>query len=216
MDCDKLSLQNICLSIGGKSILRGINITIPENKITLIYGKSGSGKTSLLNIMNFLYRPDSGEMRYNNQAVNFDNNEFIDRLRNEEIGYFHQELAFIENITLLENLKIFADIKNQKIDDRQLDFCLKLLDIEPLLNADISVMSGGERQRAAFVKLMLFPYALILMDEPTNNLDDDNIRYMMEAVKLLRQKPTTIVIVSHSKKIMETADTVYNMEEINA
>lgn len=215
MSYDKIILNDICLNISNKKILNKVSIHIAREKINVIYGKSGSGKTSLLNIINFLYHPNSGEMIYDDKTVNFNDNDFIDTLRKKEIAYFHQELALIENISLYENINIFANIKNQQIDSNQLSNYCKFLNIEPLIHTDISVMSGGERQRAAFIKLLLLNYSLVLIDEPTNNLDDENVAYIVNAIQMLKEKKTTIIIVSHSKEILKIADVACNMEEIN-
>lgn len=215
MPYGKVSLKDVCLSLGDHDILKNININIEAEKISVILGKSGSGKTTLLNILNFLYTPDSGEVFYDGKKIDFSDSALIDRLRKNEISYFHQEMAFIENMSLRENLNIFSNIKGQKIDEQKLEEYLKLLGISQFLNTDISIMSGGERQRAAFLKLMLFDSSLILIDEPTNNLDDDNINYIMKAIKMLKDEHKTVLIVTHSKKILEIADIVFNMEDIN-
>jgi putative ABC transport system ATP-binding protein len=216
MNCDKVRLEGIHLSINGNSILADVSLSIKRNEVTLISGESGSGKTSLLNVMNFLYRPDRGDIYYDGEKIDANDGGRIDGLRNMEIAYSHQELALIENITLLQNLELFADIKGAELREDALSYAGGLLNISHLFDKDISVMSGGERQRAAFSKLLLFSYPLILIDEPTNNLDANNINYIIQGIMdIKRQNASTIVIVSHSKDLVGVADTVYDMGDLN-
>jgi putative ABC transport system ATP-binding protein len=216
MRCDKVKLENIQLSISGNAIISDLFLAVKKNEVALIFGESGSGKTSLLNIINFLYKPSAGTMYYDGVEINMNDRQKVDELRIHEIAFLHQELALIENITLIHNLRLFASIKGAELDDSVLFPACELLNISHLLDKDISVMSGGERQRSAFVKLLLFNYSLILMDEPTNNLDDKNINYIIQGIKNIKeQNNCTIIIVSHSKELMQVADSIYNMRELN-
>lgn len=216
MEFDKLILKNISLDINKKSILKNININIKHNKIHSFYGKSGSGKTSLLNIMNFLYIPTNGSIYYDGKQVVSTNEETIDLLRNKEISYFQQELSFIEDITLWDNFTCFAEIKGIQLDEEKIYALADKLDIKALLYENVSVLSGGERQRAAFLKLLFLPSSLILIDEPTNNLDKENIIIILDAITLLKEEGKTIVVVSHSEEIEKISDFHYRMEDINA
>lgn len=214
MDCVEIMLQGICLSLGGKVILDHVSMVAKPATITVIHGRSGSGKTSLLNVMNGLYVPDCGEYYVDGEKIDFLNEQQITRIR-RAIGYFHQELALIENITLLQNLTIFAEIQGKKLDDDWLKVCLDELGIGYLLNRNISTLSGGERQRAAFSKLIIFDYPVVLIDEPTNNLDTENIDYILSAVQLLKKNGKNVIVVSHSDKVTAIADCVYEMEALN-
>lgn len=215
MDYDKIKLENISLEISGNCILKEISINIKNNKIYVFMGKSGSGKTSLLNIINFLYKPTEGDIYYGNSLIRADDEKNIDILRNQEIAYFQQELAFIENITIWENLNCFAKIKDIELDPTIVKNYAKRLNIENVLDNNVSILSGGERQRAAFLKLLILPANVILIDEPTNNLDKENILIILDAIKLMKDNGKTIIIVSHSEEVLKIADIYYKMEDIN-
>ncbi|MCL1990979.1 MAG: ATP-binding cassette domain-containing protein [Defluviitaleaceae bacterium] len=215
MDYVKIRLENISLEISGKKILRNINLTLKENNVYVFIGKSGSGKTSLLNIMNFLYTPTSGNVYYENKIINFEDEEVISQLRNQEIAYFQQELTFIENMTIRENLNCFAKIKNVTLDLKLVDIYSKKLNIINLLDENISILSGGERQRASFLKLLVLPANVVLIDEPTNNLDKENIFSILEGIKVMKENGKTVIIVSHSDVILQVADSYFRMEDIN-
>lgn len=210
----KISLKDVSLELEGRSILRNVNLSIEKDKITLIFGKSGSGKTTLLNIMNMLYVPTSGQYFYEKECVDFHNEKMISSLR-MKMGYFHQELALLEGITVKENLDIFSEINKCSIEEQQCMQYLKMLDIHQLFLQNISKMSGGERQRVAFVKLLLLPYETVLIDEPTNNLDTQNIWYIMKGIQELKKQGKTVVVVSHHENLKKISDVVIDMEVLN-
>lgn len=200
MDCDNvITLENVGLELGGRYILKNVSLEIHPGEVHLILGRSGSGKASLLNVLNGLYKPSSGHVV----------------LHGEKIGYYHQELALIENISIYENLKIFGLILGQAFTRKQACQCLEKLGLSEQCDQDVSCLSGGERQRAAFAKLLLFHYDVILIDEPTNNLDDMNVSHIIEAIHKLKRMKSTVVLVSHCQRMREVADAVFQMEEIN-
>lgn len=215
MDCVKMELKNICLSLADEVILKNINLKLYKNKVYLFIGKSGSGKTSLLNIMNFLYNPSSGEIRIDGKEVLNSDEKQVELLRNQEIAYFQQEMSFIEDITVWENFEIFADIKGIELDYEFIEKFAKKLGIYDILHKNVSVLSGGERQRAAFLKIIFLPSEIVLIDEPTNNLDKENIAVILDAIKILKNEGKTIVIVSHSEDFLDIADECIRMEDLN-
>lgn len=214
LDYGEIYIEKICLELSGKKILNNVSLKMNSGKIHVILGKSGSGKTSLLNVMNGLYIPTSGNYYFGENKIDYGNENEIDELR-KKIGYFHQELALIENITLEENLKIFAKIRGQVLEEKKIAEQLEKMKISYLYRQNISTLSGGERQRAAFLKLLLFDYPVVLIDEPTNNLDSENVEYMIQAIRQLGKMKKNVIIVSHSEKVKEIADVVYRMEKIN-
>ena len=210
LDYDKdniIELKNIFFEIAGRRILSNVNLDIKRNNITLIYGKSGSGKSTLLNIMNMLYKVKEGTYKFNNILVDLDDENKISEIR-KKIGFFHQELALMENLTIEENMKIFSKIIEKPIDRKMLDVYLELLDIKKIYKVNVSTLSGGERQRAAFLKLLILPYEVIFIDEPTNNLDTENIKVIEKGIKKLKEQGKTVVVVSHFIPLQEIADIV--------
>lgn len=210
----EIQLKDICLNINGKKILKNISVELKAGKIHVFFGKSGSGKTSLMNVLNGLYIPTEGEYYFESELVNYEDEAEISNMR-MKIGYFHQELALMEHMTLEENMQIFSQILGKRVDEKVLDVQLENLGLKSLYQEDVSYFSGGERQRAAFLKLLLFEYPVVLIDEPTNNLDAENIDYMIRAMKQLREEGKNVIVVSHSERILEIADIKYYMEEIN-
>ncbi|MFV0254614.1 MAG: ATP-binding cassette domain-containing protein [Erysipelotrichaceae bacterium] len=211
----KLELKNISLNIANKNIINNVNIKFENNLIYSLVGKSGTGKTSLLNIINFLYTPSSGKIIFDGKEVCITDETEIARLRCTEITYFQQDLSFIEGLTVLENLECFSKIKNVVFEKKDILRLAKKLDILDILDQNVSVLSGGERQRAAFLKLLFLPSSLILIDEPTNNLDRENMNIILDSIKLLKDMRKTIIVVSHSEEVEKIADVCFKMENIN-
>jgi putative ABC transport system ATP-binding protein len=217
LDYDKgniIELNNIFFEIAGRRILNNINLGIKKNNITLIYGKSGSGKSTLLNIMNMLYKVKKGTYKFDDFEVDFDDENKTSDIR-KKIGFFHQELALMENLTIQENLEIFSKIIDKPIDGNMLNEYLELLDIKKIYKVNVSKLSGGERQRAAFLKLLILPYEVIFIDEPTNNLDTENIKVIENGIKKLKEQGKTVVVVSHYIPLQKVADIVIDLEKIN-
>lgn len=214
MGLGEIRLENIYLELAGRNVLNHVSLHMEQGKIQVIFGKSGSGKTSLLNVMNGLYIPTKGEYYFEGKKVEYHKEDSMEQLR-KKVGYFHQELALMEHMTLEENLQIFSMIQEKKINEQDVKKQLESMEISHLYKQNVSLFSGGERQRAAFLKLLIFDYSAVLIDEPTNNLDDENADYIIRCIKQLGASGKNVVVVSHSGKLLEIADEVYRMEEIN-
>lgn len=217
MDYDNnriLELKNISLTLGKRRILKNIKLTLNKGTITIIIGKSGSGKSTLLNVMNMLCVPDEGEYFMNGIKVDFYNEEMTADLRSK-IGFFHQELALLEGLSVCGNMEIFSKVSQKQLNKMQLKKYLKLLELEKVYASNVSVLSGGERQRAAFLKLLILPYDFIFIDEPTNNLDHENIEVIKRGINGLKEQGKTVVVVSHYTPLREIADKTVELEEIN-
>ena len=139
MDYDNnriLELKNISLTLGKRRILKNIKLTLNKGTITIIIGKSGSGKSTLLNVMNMLCVPDEGEYFMNGIKVDFYNEEMTADLRSK-IGFFHQELALLEGLSVCENMEIFSKVSQKQLNKMQLKKYLKLLELEKVYASNV-------------------------------------------------------------------------------
>lgn len=164
--------------------------------------------------MNMLYKVKKGTYKFGGSQVDFDDENKISEIR-KKIGFFHQELALVENLTIEENMEIFSKIIDKPIDRNMLDEYLELLDIKKIYKVNVSTLSGGERQRAAFLKLLILQYEVIFIDEPTNNLDTENVKVIENGIKKLKEQGKTVIVVSHYIPLQEVADIVIDLEKIN-
>lgn len=209
----QLEVKNIHFSYNHLPILKDVSLCLDGPGLYTFYGESGSGKTTLINILSLIQKPLTGEMTLFNEKVNFENEKQIQQLRNK-IAYFFQDLNLIESLTIRENLDIISLINGQPLSEEALTTYSKSIRIYGKLDIPVNHLSGGERQRAAFLKVLVFDYPLILLDEPTNNLDSDNISTILELLDELK-KERMVLVVSHSDLIAKKADQVYLLSELN-
>ncbi|WP_088839330.1 ATP-binding cassette domain-containing protein [Listeria sp. ILCC792] len=181
-----------------ESGLENVSFKLPNQGLYILYGKSGSGKTTILNLLASLDKPDSGDVI----------------MSNHKSTYMMQTDMLFYNLTVKENLLIklnVTTIDKKNYEHDLLNLCI-LLGIESLLNEQVAVLSGGEKQRVAFARTMLGESDVILLDEPTSELDLSNKNQIMEYLKKISQKKL-VIIASHDNEIKNFADKVILMKD---
>ena len=208
-----INVNDVSFSYGSQKILDDFSLEIKEPGIYSLFGKSGCGKTTLINILSLIQAPTHGEVVLFDQTLDFSKKEKIDEAR-KQIAYFFQDLNLIEALTVRENLEIISLINHQNIDEERLKRYSEKIGMSKKLDVPVNNLSGGERQRAAFLKVMIFEYKLILLDEPTNNLDKENIEMIMDLLKEIKSDKI-ILIVTHSNYVVNQSDQTFNFNELN-
>lgn len=208
-----INVNNVSFGYENQEILNDFSLEIQKPGIYSLFGKSGCGKTTLINILSLIQAPTQGEVVLFNQTLDFSNKEKIDEAR-KQIAYFFQDLNLIEALTVRENLEIISLINHQNIDEERLKRYSEKIGMSKKLDVPVNNLSGGERQRAAFLKVMIFEYKLILLDEPTNNLDKENIEMIMDLLKEIKSDKI-ILIVTHSNYVVGQSDQTFNFNELN-
>ncbi|MEK4382417.1 ATP-binding cassette domain-containing protein [Aeribacillus sp. FSL K6-2848] len=160
-----------------------------------------------------MQKPHSGTINLFHKQINFEDVELVDDLR-KKIAYFFQDLNLIETLTIRENLQIISLINSQPLDNEKLNKYSRQIQMENKLDIPVNNLSGGERQRAAFLKVLVFEYPLILLDEPTNNLDEENIKIIMDILSSIK-KDRVIIVVTHSKFVVENSDKSFDFIQLN-
>ena len=209
-----LELKNVSKSYNGRKIIDNFTISIPEKSIVSIIGKSGSGKSTILNMIGMLEKVDSGEIKINGKKLPSINSSLAMKLRRDNINYLFQSFALINDIKVVDNLLIameFLDIsKKEKI--HLIDNVLNELDIFDLKTKIVNTLSGGEQQRVAIARCILKPGNLILADEPTGSLDPIMSEKVFNLIKNLRDKyGKTIIIVTHDMNLADKTDKIISL-----
>ncbi|CCY27521.1 amino acid ABC transporter ATP-binding protein [Acholeplasma sp. CAG:878] len=203
-----IKVENLEKSFDNKEIIKNFNYEFLDGKITAIVGKSGCGKTTLLNILGLLDTDYKGKVLYDGVLITNESqrNEFI---RNN-INYLFQNYALIDNETVEQNLllaleyeKLSKNVKKEKINE-----ALELVDLNEFNDKKIFTLSGGEQQRVALARVILKKGNIILADEPTGNLDAENTDKVMKILKKLKEDGKLIIIVTHSLSLANECDDV--------
>ncbi len=212
-----LELKNVNKSYDGRKIIDNLTISIPENSLVAITGKSGSGKSTILNMIGLLESIDSGSIKINGNSIPNINSSKATMLRRNTINYLFQSYALISDITVLDNLMVAMEFLNlsKKEKNDKIDKVLKDLDIFILKNKKVNTLSGGEQQRVALARCILKPGNLILADEPTGSLDPKMAEIVFELIKYLRDKYNkTVIIVTHDISLANKADFIVDLSEM--
>lgn len=199
-----------------KTILHNFNLEIPQNKISLLYGQSGLGKTTLLNLIGGLLKAQEGEIIFQDKNVcNFTNKE-LEEYRANYIGYIFQMFYLIPQLTCVDN--VIIGMKRQKasyeIKKKRALEILKSLGIEECGGAYPEYLSGGQQQRVAIARAVANESELILADEPTGNLDETSAMEVFRILEDLRLKGKTIVIVSHDEKAKHISENTIDFNKL--
>ena len=207
-----LKACNINKTINNKKILTNVNISINEGEIVSVVGPSGAGKTTLINILSTLSKPDitnDCSIYIDNYDILNSTNSNLSKFRNEKIGFifqFHEllpEFTSIENIILPNLIKGFTKIESYENAKNLLDK-IGLKDKENLYP---NQLSGGEKQRVAVARALINKPKIVFADEPTGNLDSKNANQLNNLFFELRKKfNNTFVIVTHNEEFANKSD----------
>ncbi|MBI9055683.1 MAG: ABC transporter ATP-binding protein [Bacteroidales bacterium] len=211
-----ISAKNIKKSYGDLQVLKGIDLEIKKGEIVSIVGPSGAGKTTFLQILGTLSRPNSGQILFNNQEVSKYKDKQLAAFRNSNIGFVFQFHHLLPEFTALENVCIPAFIaKVSKSEaERKAKEILRFLKLEHRIDHKPNELSGGEQQRVAVARALINEPSVIFADEPSGNLDSENKTELHNLFLSLREKfNPSIVIVTHDDDLAGLADKKLTMKD---
>ena len=201
-----LELSNVTKVYTSKGVevkaLNGVSITFPDSGLVFINGKSGCGKTTLLNVIGGLDGIDNGEIFVQDKKLSGFSDSDYDAYRNTFIGFIFQEYNLLPEFTVEKNIKLAMELQGKEIDETELEKLLKDVEIEQLKTRKISELSGGQRQRVAIARALIKQPRIIMADEPTGALDAATGVQVFEILKKL-SKDKLIIVVSHDLECAE-------------
>lgn len=204
-----IKLENISKNYGDHIIFDNMSITFDEeNSLNGIIGKSGSGKTTLFNILFGLDTSYDGKYSIDNRNTRDFSNKIWDKTRREDIHIVFQDFKLIENFTVLENLTLTLNCSVSSAED-----ALEKLNILELKNEKVRNISGGEKQRLAISRAIIGNPKILLLDEPTGNLDDTHADIIMKCVQSLKNENMMVFIITHDNRIIDYCDNIYLLED---
>lgn len=197
------NVKKIYQTKGGEvNALNGIDLTFPETGLVFISGKSGCGKTTLLNIIGGLDGIDEGEIYVGDKNLSTFSAQEYDNYRNTYIGFIFQEYNLLPEFTVEQNIKIAMELQGENAKDEEFKKLLADVDIEDLKQRKPSELSGGQRQRVAIARALVKKPRIIMADEPTGALDSATGIQVLETLKKL-SKEKLVIIVSHDQEFAE-------------
>lgn len=196
-----IEIINISKAFNEKNIFKDFNLEVKKGEFIGIVGKSGQGKTTLLNIMGTLEEPDSGIVKI--MGKNIRDKKIKRLLLRNELGFIFQNYALIDNASVNENLEIALKHKKMKKIQKNdaISSVLKEVGLDNYGKKKVHTLSGGEQQRIAIARLLLKDPSLVLADEPTGSLDTENRDIIVSLFQKLHEQGKTIIMVTHDKDL---------------
>lgn len=198
-----LTATNLKKSFDGKTeVLKGVNLTVEKGEFISILGASGSGKSTLLTILGGMDRPTEGIVTLDGVNLGDLKEKDLAVLRRTKVGFVFQFFNLAPYLTVGENinLPLILDGKNVKNYAEKFDFLTKYLKIEHITNKMPAELSGGEQQRTAIARALIYEPEIVFLDEPTGNLDSESSEEIMQLLKNINSElGATVLQVTHSE-----------------
>ena len=190
--------------------LQGVTFTISQNEFLAIMGPSGSGKSSLMNLIGCLDTPTKGNYHLKGKLVSAMNENELAYIRNQEIGFVFQVFNLLPRATAFHNVElplIYKGTKKKERREKTLN-ALEMVEMEDRMNHRPPELSGGERQRVAVARALVNEPSILLADEPTGNLDSKTGQEILRLFRKIHSEGNTIIIVTHDKDIARQAQRI--------
>ena len=190
------------------NVLKKLSYSFKKGKIYSLIGPSGSGKSTLLNILSLIDRPNSGSVFFENKQINFEDQIKNDIFRSKKIGIIYQQDNLLPDFTALENIYLasLAAGKSKNLSLNKAKFLLKKVGLSSRSGHYPYQLSGGEKQRVSIARAVINDPQIILADEPTGSLDNDNAKIVFEMLKKQLNSNRLIIFATHNRFFADKAD----------
>ncbi len=207
-----IELTGISFSYGKRVILDAVDLQFMPGSFTVIAGESGSGKSTLLYILGGFQRPGSGKYLFaRRQVYRFWGEYGLGAFRKRSVGFLFQDFRLLPFLSVEQNIRFPALFSGKALDAARLKLRMEKLGIAHRAKAYPTAISGGEAQRTGLARALLMDPPVLLLDEPTGNLDHTTEIAIVSLLEEIRQEGLTLICVSHSSYIMSRADRVLDL-----
>ena len=196
-------------------VLKGISFCVEKGEYVAIMGASGTGKTTLMNLVGLLDKPTTGQYRLEDNDVVTLDDEALSHLRNRKIGFVFQQFHLLDRANALRNVMlplIYANRYPEDAEDRAKK-ALEAVGLADRIHYNPNKLSGGQQQRVAIARALINDPAIILADEPTGNLDSRSGIEILAIFKRLHKQGRTIIVITHDNNVAEHADRIIVLKD---
>ncbi len=199
--------SSLTFAYPGQSPVSFPDVSCERNEHALILGPSGTGKTTLLHLLGGILSPASGEITIGGTALHLLRGHSLDSFRGRHIGIIFQKPHFIRSLTAIENLLLAQSLSGNKSDQSRALSLMDRLAIGRNAHKKTTAMSIGEQQRLAIARALINSPAVILADEPSSALDDQNCRQMIDLLlEVATENNANLIVVTHDSRIKNSID----------
>lgn len=195
-------------------VLRDVNLDVFSGEFVAVCGASGTGKTTLLNLVSGIDKPTSGTISVFGEGLTEKDEDYLSDFRCNKIGFVFQSYNLVSTLTVAENIAFpmeWSRKSAREIEERVSEL-LEMLGIQHRENHFPAQLSGGEQQRVALARALANDPPLFLADEPTGNLDAVNAQKIIDILHMLKGKGKTVIVSTHDERIMRLADQTFCLE----
>ena len=204
-----IQIKHLCIRYQNKVIIPDFNFTAKAGEVTLISGRSGCGKSSVLSYIGCLETHPCQSYQYAHQEISHWNRKQKVALRREQFAYVFQERNLLSHLTVKETLALYAEVPHEKIQAY-----MQEVKLTHRLDVLVEKLSGGEKQRFALVLALLKDPRVLLADEPTNSVDRQTEAIILSLLgKVAHEEKRCVIIVSHAKMAIQIADVLYQIQD---
>jgi putative ABC transport system ATP-binding protein len=205
-----VELRGVSVIYDTLAALQDVSLDVREKEWLAVMGPSGSGKTTMMNIIGCLDRPTKGTVIFDGEDISRVSLKALTTIRREKIGLIFQQFHLVPYLTALQNVML-AQYYHSLVDEKE---ALKALDRVGLSDRSGHLpkeLSGGEQQRVCIARALINYPKLILADEPTGNLDEENENIVIDIFKGLNAEGSTIIVVTHDQEVARNAERIINL-----
>ena len=200
---------------GQQKALNNVSFELASNGIVFVVGKSGSGKTTMMNLIGGLDFASNGQIIVDGNEITKFIEEEYENYRNSHVGFVFQDFFLLENLTVKENIEVSLKLQNKEVEENEINKILNLVDLDGLASRYPNEQSGGQKQCVAIARALIKKPKILLADEPTGNLDSKTAGQILDVLKEL-SKDVLVLIVSHNmQEAQKYADRIIKLENGN-
>ena len=201
-----IELKNVTKAFGTNILFSGLTFDIKDGDFVVFSGKSGCGKSTMLNLIGGIEKVTKGNIIVDGMDIT----KNINRVKyfSEKVGFLFQNFALSENKTVLKNLEMVAKKNRTEVS---IDDALREVGLLSKKDEKVFTLSGGEQQRVALARLMIKKCDIILADEPTGSLDKGNAETVIDILKKLNEKGKTVIMVTHDEELKKVGKRIINL-----